>query len=51
MDQVPDFLNWAFLPEGSILKAELRQLCACFGEECIVLAAFLILNFVCALIY
>lgn len=51
MDQVPAFLIWALLPAGSILKAGLRQLWACFGEECIVFAAFLILNFVCVLIY
>lgn len=51
VDQGPVFLSWALLPERSFSKAELRQLCARFGEEHIVLAAFLTLNFVRTLIY
>ena len=51
VDQGPVFLSWALLPEGSFCKAGLRRLCVRFGEEHIVLAAFPILNFVCALIY
>lgn len=50
-DQGPVFLSWALLPERSFLKAGLRRLCARFGEERFVLAAFLILNFVRALLY